>query len=172
MCFFTIVTFGVQYCTQNLLANARIKGDDYEGPYLWDGTEYDLYQRVYQTGGYIDEYSNKETMCTSWIYHPGLSLLNDNVLGGLYLLFLVWLFIGITILADIFMEAIETITSKSNLVEVVDSDGNIITIEKQVWNPTIANLTLMALGSSAPEIILSVADTAGALGDIPSELGP
>lgn len=30
----------------------------------------------------------------------------------------------------------------------------------------------MALGSSAPEIILSVADTAGALGDIPSELGP
>ena len=97
---------------------------------MWDGTEYDLYQRVYQTGGYIDEYSNKETMCTSWIYHPGLSLLNDNVLGGLYLLFLIWLFIGITILADIFMESIETITSKANLVEVVDSDGNIITIEK------------------------------------------
>ena len=40
------------------------------------------------------------------------------------------------------------------------------------WNPTIANLTLMALGSSAPEIILSVADTMGALGEIPSELGP
>lgn len=40
------------------------------------------------------------------------------------------------------------------------------------WNPTIANLTLMALGSSAPEIILSVADTLGSLGDIPSELGP
>ena len=40
------------------------------------------------------------------------------------------------------------------------------------WNPTIANLTLMALGSSAPEIILSLADTVGTLGDIPSELGP
>ena len=40
------------------------------------------------------------------------------------------------------------------------------------WNPTIANLTLMALGSSAPEIILSVADTLGSLGDVPSELGP
>lgn len=40
------------------------------------------------------------------------------------------------------------------------------------WNPTIANLTLMALGSSAPEIILSLADTMGTLGDIPSELGP
>ena len=30
----------------------------------------------------------------------------------------------------------------------------------------------MALGSSAPEIILSVADTMGTLGEIPSELGP
>jgi Ca2+/Na+ antiporter len=47
-----------------------------------------------------------------------------------------------------------------------------IAIEKMFWNPTIANLTLMALGSSAPEIILSVADTMGTLGEIPSELGP
>ena len=30
----------------------------------------------------------------------------------------------------------------------------------------------MALGSSAPEIILSLADTLGTLGEIPSELGP
>ena len=30
----------------------------------------------------------------------------------------------------------------------------------------------MALGSSAPEIILSLADTAGTLGELPSELGP
>ena len=47
-----------------------------------------------------------------------------------------------------------------------------ISVEKMFWNPTIANLTLMALGSSAPEIILSVADTMGTLGEIPSELGP
>ena len=47
-----------------------------------------------------------------------------------------------------------------------------IEVEKMFWNPTIANLTLMALGSSAPEIILSVADTLSSLGKIPSELGP
>lgn len=40
----------------------------------------------------------------------------------------------------------------------------------EVWNPTIANLSLMALGSSAPEVILSVIEVvagdffAGALG--------
>ena len=47
-----------------------------------------------------------------------------------------------------------------------------ISVEKMFWNPTVANLTLMALGSSAPEIILSIADTMGTLGELPSELGP
>ena len=120
----------------------------------------------------IEEYTNKETFCHSWIYHRGISLLGDGALGTLYLLFLVWLFIGISILADIFMDAIEVITSKSTIVMIPDSDGNMIHVEKMTWNPTIANLTLMALGSSAPEIILSLADTMGTLGDIPSELGP
>jgi solute carrier family 8 (sodium/calcium exchanger) len=44
-----------------------------------------------------------------------------------------------------------------------------------VWNDTVANLTLMALGSSAPEILLSVIELlsdkmfSGALG--PSTIG-
>ena len=29
----------------------------------------------------------------------------------------------------------------------------------QVWNETVANLTLMALGSSAPEILIAVIET-------------
>jgi solute carrier family 8 (sodium/calcium exchanger) len=40
-----------------------------------------------------------------------------------------------------------------------------------VWNPTLANLTLMALGSSAPEILLSVIETVTNLGQTPRELG-
>lgn len=40
-----------------------------------------------------------------------------------------------------------------------------------VWNPTVANLTLMAFGSSAPEIFLSVLSTVGTLGSKPDELG-
>ena len=102
---------------------------------------------------------NKEVFCTSWVFNPGLSLLGDGALAIFYLILLFWLFIGIQILSDIFMEAIEEITSKSQLIEIPDADGNLIQIEKQFWNPTIANLTLMALGSSAPEIIISLADT-------------
>lgn len=40
------------------------------------------------------------------------------------------------------------------------------------WNATVANLTLMALGSSAPEILLSVIETVTTLGACPGELGP
>merc|ERR1711935_770635 len=39
------------------------------------------------------------------------------------------------------------------------------------WNPTVANLTLMALGSSAPEILLAVLETVTRLGKCPGELG-
>jgi solute carrier family 8 (sodium/calcium exchanger) len=45
-------------------------------------------------------------------------------------------------------------------------------ITVNVWNPTVANLTLMALGSSAPEILLSVIETVSTLGSTPGELGP
>lgn len=36
----------------------------------------------------------------------------------------------------------------------------------------VANLTLMALGSSAPEILLAVIETILTLGEPPGELGP
>ena len=41
-----------------------------------------------------------------------------------------------------------------------------------VWNPTIANLTLLALGSSAPEILLSVIESLKDLGKPGGVLGP
>jgi solute carrier family 8 (sodium/calcium exchanger) len=41
-----------------------------------------------------------------------------------------------------------------------------------IWNATIANLTLMALGSSAPEILLSVIGAVSTLGEKADELGP
>jgi len=160
------------FFTEQQSADAKVNSSIYDGPYLWEGVEYESFVRKPQSGGYIDEYTNKDTYCHSWIFHPGLSLLPDAALGICYLLFLFWLFMGIAILADLFMEAIEKVTSKCELRPMVDLDGNIINVEVMFWNPTIANLTLMALGSSAPEIILSIADTMGTLGDIPSELGP
>lgn len=74
-----------------------------------------------------------------------------------YLIGLLWSFLGISIIADIFMSAIEAITSKTKTVCVADpsEESGQVEIEVKVWNSTVANLTLMALGSSAPEILLT-----------------
>ena len=103
---------------------------------------------------------------------PGTQLMSKSFLGMVYLFFLLYLFLGIAIIADLFMAAIETITSTTARKEVFDKDGNSYFIETPVWNATIANLTLMALGSSAPEILLAVIETCSGLGDEAGELGP
>jgi Ca2+/Na+ antiporter len=86
----------------------------------------------------------------------------------LYLLGLFWIFLGVAIVADIFMAAIEKVTSAKKRV---------FNKEKQewytytVWNGTVANLSLMALGSSAPEILLNVVEIIGG-GFVAGALGP
>ena len=52
--------------------------------------------------------------------------------------------------------AIEVITSQRRTFHRRDENNNIIKYSVNVWNPTVANLSLMALGSSAPEILLNV----------------
>ena len=80
----------------------------------------------------------------------------------LYLFGLLYSFLGVSIVADVFMCAIEKITSKTKRIEISSQDPNKSNVfEVQVWNATVANLTLMALGSSAPEILLSVIEIIG-----------
>ena len=73
----------------------------------------------------------------------------------IYLAILFWSFLGVALGADVFMQAIEFITSAEKIVKV-DVDGGKRSFSVLVWNPTVANLTLMALGSSSPEILLAV----------------
>ncbi|KAK3090451.1 hypothetical protein FSP39_011962 [Pinctada imbricata] len=91
----------------------------------------------------------------------------------LYLLFLLWSFMGVAIIADVFMCAIERITSKTAKVRVPDPDApeGFRILRVKVWNDTVANLSLLALGTSAPEILLSVIEIVGA-GFEAGELGP
>ncbi|KAL7079277.1 hypothetical protein ACQ4LE_001318 [Meloidogyne hapla] len=79
----------------------------------------------------------------------------------IYLLALLYLFYGISIVSDRFMAAIEVITSQEREVEVTKVTGEKIKVLVRVWNETVSNLTLMALGSSAPEILLSVIEIFG-----------
>jgi hypothetical protein len=53
---------------------------------------------------------------------PGTTLLPKGLLGFAYFIFLGFLFLGVSIVADIFMEAIEQITSQTRIVEKWDPE--------------------------------------------------
>lgn len=87
-------------------------------------------------------------------------------------LLLFYTFAGVGIVADTFMDAITVITSVGKWHARIDPvTGMQSSVHIKRWNPTVANLTLMALGSSAPEIMLSIIEIVA--GDYYSgELGP
>ena len=83
---------------------------------------------------------------------------NHGFRAAVYGIGLFWSFMAVSIIADIFMAGIETITGKTQIIQIADpeEEEGYKEIEIEVWNGTIGNLTLMALGSSAPEIMLSI----------------
>jgi len=93
------------------------------------------------------------------------------LLASLYFVGLLWVFLGIGIVCDQFMGAIEEITSKEFVRWIRVCEGAKHKFHIKIWNPTVANLTLMALGSSAPEILLNVLEVCGG-GYFAGELGP
>lgn len=123
----------------------------------------------YRNGYSVEVYDTAERLeCSeSWVNIPGVNLWNYEFQGFVYLCALIYCFLGIQIISDVFMSAVEVITASEKTVTINDTEFTV-----HVWNPTVANLTLMALGSSAPEILLSVIETGQNLGSKPGELGP
>ncbi|XP_026082778.1 sodium/calcium exchanger 2-like isoform X2 [Carassius auratus] len=89
----------------------------------------------------------------------------------LYFACLMYMFLGVSIIADRFMASIEVITSQEKEVTITMPNGETSVATVRIWNETVSNLTLMALGSSAPEILLSVIEVCGH-GFVSGELGP
>lgn len=100
-------------------------------------------------------------MLSVWQPRDNITLGDRIKRGTVYFLMLAYLFIGVSIVSDRFMAAIEVITSKEKEVKVRKKDGETQIVVVRVWNETVANLTLMALGSSAPEILLSIIEIVG-----------
>ncbi|XP_045776926.1 sodium/calcium exchanger 3 isoform X2 [Maniola jurtina] len=105
-----------------------------------------------------------------WLPLEDVPTLHIAIRGLVYFVTLMYLFIGVSIVSDRFMAAIEVITSREKEVRVRRNGSDHIIVVR-VWNETVANLTLMALGSSAPEILLSVIEIAGKNFEA-GELGP
>nr|CAD7593717.1 unnamed protein product [Timema genevievae] len=106
-----------------------------------------------------------------WMPQENLTV-GDRIARGLvYFFAMIYLFIGVSIVSDRFMAAIEVITSQEKEITVKKKNGETQILVVRVWNETVANLTLMALGSSAPEILLSIIEI-GAKNFEAGDLGP
>jgi len=117
------------------------------------------------------QYEHRLDFCNSFILVPGFALQRPWFLTIVYIITLVYIFVGVSIISDLFMDSITVITSAKRVVQVRDVNANVTNKTVLVWNSTVANLTLMALGSSAPEIMLNVLETCMTLGSKPGELG-
>ncbi|XP_070172877.1 sodium/calcium exchanger 2-like isoform X9 [Littorina saxatilis] len=122
--------------------------------------------RTNYSNGYVVEYKVDGPPCSSWLLLPAENLWSEGMRGFLYTVALAYLFMGIAIASDMFMCSIEVITSKKRKVVLWDEERQ-EKVEREVllWNETVANLTLMALGSSAPEILLATGEMVGDLDD-------
>lgn len=113
------------------------------------------------------DWADEKTVCQDgllmkvWQPQENLTLRDVIIRGTVYFAIMVYLFIGVSIVSDRFMAAIEVITSKEKEVKVRKLNGETQIVVVRVWNETVANLTLMALGSSAPEILLSIIEIVG-----------
>uniref|UniRef100_A0A1I8B1M7 Calx-beta domain-containing protein n=1 Tax=Meloidogyne hapla TaxID=6305 RepID=A0A1I8B1M7_MELHA len=114
------------------------------------------------------------------IWKPFLDLgTEDRFLRGIIYFFVIaYLFLGVSIVADRFMSSIEVcifkekvITSMERTVVVKRLGLPPAKVKVRIWNDTVSNLTLMALGSSAPEILLSIIEVVGK-GFEAGDLGP
>ncbi|CAD5233233.1 unnamed protein product [Bursaphelenchus xylophilus] len=106
-----------------------------------------------------------------WEPQIGISMGTRLFRAFVYFVALAYLFYGVSIVSDRFMAAIEVITSQEKAVKIKKPNGQETHVLVRVWNETVSNLTLMALGSSAPEILLSVIEIFGN-GFEAGDLGP
>merc|ERR1712166_584568 len=146
---------------------------DMDGNFVWKGNTFEKQAITTFKSGQVVEYetNDRDEFCASFILLPGFALQPTPLLAILYIIFIVYIFVGVAIISDIFMDSITVITAAKRIVQVRDVNANVTNKTVLVWNSTVANLTLMALGSSAPEIMLNVLETCMTLGQKPGELG-
>ncbi|KAL2535285.1 Magnesium/proton exchanger [Forsythia ovata] len=100
--------------------------------------------------------------------------LGNGFLAILYLLALAYCFIGLSAITARFFRSMENVVKHTRTVVEIDpcTNAKIVKHEK-VWNYTIADITLLAFGTSFPQISLATIDAIRNLGNLyAGGLGP
>lgn len=104
--------------------------------------------------------------CENYFIFPGESSLSDGLRGVLYFLGLAYCFIGLSAITARFFKSMENVVKHSRKVVSVDpiTKDEVITYKK-VWNFTIADISLLAFGTSFPQISLATIDAIRNIGE-------
>ncbi|XP_022899066.1 magnesium/proton exchanger isoform X2 [Olea europaea var. sylvestris] len=100
--------------------------------------------------------------------------LGNGFLAFLYLLALAYCFIGLSTITARFFRSMENVVKHTRTVVEIDPCTNVKTVKhEKVWNYTVADITLLAFGTSFPQISLATIDAIRNLGNLHAGgLGP
>lgn len=104
--------------------------------------------------------------CESYLIFSGETDLGNTFRIFLYFLGLAYCFIGLSAITGRFFKSMENVVKHTREVVVIDpvTKTEIIKHEK-VWNYTIADISLLAFGTSFPQISLATIDAIQNLGN-------
>ncbi|KAF8401453.1 hypothetical protein HHK36_012392 [Tetracentron sinense] len=112
--------------------------------------------------------------CESFFLFRGETSLGNGLRAFLYFLGLAYCFLGLSAITARFFRSMENVVKQTRKVVDIDPCTNtrLIRYEK-VWNYTIADITLLAFGTSFPQISLATIDAIRNLGQVyAGGLGP
>lgn len=112
--------------------------------------------------------------CESYLLFHGENSLSDGMRGFLYLLGLAYCFVGLSAITARFFRSMENIVKQTREVVEIDPLTNARQIKQEkFWNYVIADITLLAFGTSFPQISLATIDAIRNIGQLNAGgLGP
>ncbi|XP_042414312.1 magnesium/proton exchanger-like [Zingiber officinale] len=118
--------------------------------------------------------SSSHESCQSYILLYSETSLSNGMWAFLYFIALAYCFIGLSSITARFFRSMENIVKHSRkIVEIDPSTGKELVKYDKVWNYTIADITLLAFGTSFPQISLATIDAIQNIGQLTAGgLGP
>ncbi|XP_015624234.1 magnesium/proton exchanger 2 [Oryza sativa Japonica Group] len=112
--------------------------------------------------------------CDTYLLFNGETLLPNGVRAFIYTVVLAYCFIGLSAISGRFFKSMESIMRHSREVVTIDPHTNATIVKhEKVWNYTIADVALLAFGTSFPQISLATIDAIRNLGQLTAGgLGP
>ncbi|OVA02636.1 Sodium/calcium exchanger membrane region [Macleaya cordata] len=122
--------------------------------------------------GFYD--TSEHEKCEAYLLFHGETALGNGLRTFLYILGLAYCFLGLSTITARFFQSMENVVKHTRKVIEIDplTNEELVRHEK-VWNYTIADITLLAFGTSFPQISLATIDAIRNLGQIyAGGLGP